>query len=255
MSTPLRRVIDDLAEPVKFGMVMRPPTWTDEERTEAAAVLPVFEARYGGATERAHVDTWISELLGARLGRPPQDDAALDAFIDLVALTYEDLPAGAWGAEALRAGLRAWKWWPTVAEVGEVLTPIATRLRNELAALRQIAAPAAAPVLALAAPEEKPATAAYVSAVLQQLAIGPGRPRKEDRRERVVVAPPPERPAGRLGDPRAAPSVAGSRAGIRRRYEEMAASPDPEMAAEGRAGLAAMDRAAARQAAEADPRA
>jgi hypothetical protein len=191
-------------------------------------------------------------MLAARLGRSPQSDADLDAFIDLVALTYEDLPSGVWCAEALRAGLRAWKWWPTVAEVGEVVTPLAERLRGERDALRRIAAPPQPPVLALAAPEEKPATAEYVSAVLRNLGVRPPGPKREAARERVEV---PERPAGRLGDPRAVAPVADLRAGIRRRYEEMAASQDPQQAAEGRAGLAAMDRVAARRAAEAEPQA
>lgn len=263
MSARLRSIVQDLVEPTRFGLALPPRAWAEEERAEAAALVTVAEARCGGATTREHVDAWVSELLGARLGRPPQDDAALDAYIDLVALTFEDLPAGVWGAEALKAGLRTWKWWPSTAEVGEVVEPVARRLIAERDALRRVAAPPAPPALpapsqlALPAPEDRPATADYVAGVLAKWGYRPagGRGDAATRAPAPREPAPPPRPLSPAGQARAAAAVTDLRAGVRLRYEEMARSADPEQAAAGRDGLAAMDRAAARTAAAAAPRA
>jgi hypothetical protein len=88
-------------------------------------------------TERAMIEDWL-ELLRASVANPPDDDG-FARRLNAVAMVCGELPAPVWGKETIRAAVKAFKFWPSVAEVFELLDAHRKRLLAELRALDRIA--------------------------------------------------------------------------------------------------------------------
>ena len=106
---------------------------------------------------------WIRPAIpGVR--NPPSREGA-EAFALTLAAVCCDLPETVWTSDALKAGLRVWQFWPSVADVRTVVTRQAGAL---LARRRALAAVAAARVAEPARPvvPPSPAERAAVAAVV-----------------------------------------------------------------------------------------
>lgn len=129
-------------------------------------------ARYNAPARPAHVEFWCRKL---RQGVAPIADDAFEGRAEAIQIAAGDFPAWAFSTETLRLGWRAWRFFPTAAEVHDLLAPIVWRQTRNLAVIRQIAActlpvpagppPGPVPEPALATPEEIARVEALVSSM------------------------------------------------------------------------------------------
>lgn len=103
---------------------------------EAAKALPAFDAACEPA-DAATIEQWLGALVAAVANPPAQADFRMR--VGPVLLALGDLPAGVWTRETLRQAMRAFKWWPPVAELGDLLQPHADRITGTRDALAKIA--------------------------------------------------------------------------------------------------------------------
>jgi hypothetical protein len=106
---------------------------------EARRVLPDYE-RAARPADRQQVRAWLLRLVPAVRNAPAQLE--LEAQAGLVCLACSDLPAGVFSAEALMTALRdeRCRFWPSVADIHDILEPLARPMLETLAGLRRLAA-------------------------------------------------------------------------------------------------------------------
>lgn len=130
---------------------------------EARAALAAAPVRPAGP--RAILE-WLRPVVAAV--RNPPDRQRAEDFAAALAAACCDLPAELWTAEALRAGLREWKFWPAVAEVRAAVRAAAAPLLARRSGLRLLAAARALPEPEPRVPpteEQKQAVAALVASL------------------------------------------------------------------------------------------
>jgi hypothetical protein len=132
----------DAADPhpdVGFQAVALRPGVREEAQRQLAAL--------DTATRAATADDWLRFLLPfAILPKAPQGREALTAAAGPIAFALAGVPAVLLSPDLQRAGLVKLRWWPTPADIAELLAEPRKALARERAALARIAeAPAAAP--------------------------------------------------------------------------------------------------------------
>ena len=85
----------------------------------------------------SEIMTWLTTVVGGIANPPARADVQQRAAI--AAAACSDLPAELWTAAALRAGLRRWKYMPSVAEIREVLLETASDWAARKRALATVA--------------------------------------------------------------------------------------------------------------------
>ena len=128
---------------------------------EARAALALAPVRPAGPRMLLE---WLRPVVVAV--RNPPDRQRAEDFAAALAAACCDLPADLWGAEALRAGLRDWKFWPSVAEVRAVVRAAGAAPLARRSALRLIASARSRPDPAPRTPpteEQKRAVAALLA--------------------------------------------------------------------------------------------
>lgn len=192
--------------------------------------------------ERA-LAVWFNALAAA-VSKPPEKEAYLGR-ISAVMVAAGGLPLAALDREALAEALRLFKFWPSAAEVLEVLEARALHLRRLAEALQAIGREQAR--LPHDVPTRRPppdgaemeAVRLLVSSLTQRSGKAPEAPH----------ASPEARESG--GSQR--PSRSMSPEQLRRAWEEMAGSGDPRAARAAATRLAALDRGAASSQAGSNP--
>ena len=117
------------------GMIVEPdPAW-HPGAAEAAARL---RAAYDQPADRDTVQQWL-ELLAASVASPPTSAKEFDKRLSAIMFLCGDLPAECWGPETLRKAQATFKFWPSVAEIWELLKPHADRLAAEIDAFDRMA--------------------------------------------------------------------------------------------------------------------
>jgi hypothetical protein len=112
--------------PVPVASWMRPAA--EAEHAALVAALEPAGARV--------VAAWLAPLL-LLVAKAPTGDAAritVRAMADALA----DLPACCWTPDTLREAARTFKWWPSVAEVAELVQTRSEQLRKERTALSRM---------------------------------------------------------------------------------------------------------------------
>ena len=104
---------------------------------EAAALLRSHDAP--PATTRAIV-AWLRPIVAAVRGGAPATESDLQVRAHAVAVACADLPAEVFTVAAATAGLRSWQWWPSAAEVRQVVEAEAAPWRARRRALAAVAA-------------------------------------------------------------------------------------------------------------------
>lgn len=113
-------------QPVPVPSWMRPAA--EAEHAALVAALEPAGARVVGA--------WLAPLL-LLVAKAPTGDAAL-LTVRAMADALADLPACCWTPDTLREAARTWKWWPSVAEVAELVQTRSEQLRKERTALQRM---------------------------------------------------------------------------------------------------------------------
>lgn len=120
-------------------------------RAEAEKRARYLRAELARRDERVAA-AWLASLADMVSNPPPREAFAAQARARIVAL---DLPPLAYTRETLTATALRCKFWPSVAELGEVLLPVVNRVANEARACERIAAPTASEVRPPMTPEER----------------------------------------------------------------------------------------------------
>lgn len=128
----------------RIGLVLRPDPAAPVSRgigqseiSEAARLLPAFESALAPATS-ATVREWLKPLLLSVANAPSQEDFGKRAAA--IAMACGDFPAGVWNSGTARAAMKAFKFFPSAAEVCGLLQPHADEILGRTTALRRIAA-------------------------------------------------------------------------------------------------------------------
>lgn len=156
-----------------------PPSWMLAEIRAAHAKL----GQALGPSDASTIGRWIMPL-AAMVSRAPEGDA-LRLRVQAMAHALTDLPRCCWTPETQRQAARTFKFWPSVAEISELVTPAAHPLRMQRAALHRmmfVKPTRGSPEARMETPEERAAHAEAnrqaVEAMREQL----------DRREREAKA-------------------------------------------------------------------
>lgn len=109
------------------------------KETRAAVAMLVAQAEDASPpAPRRVVFEWLLEINGAV--RRALDEGEFNRRVDAVCQACADIPGWAWNKEALRAGFRAWPWFPSASEVATLLEEQIAETKQTLTALRRIAA-------------------------------------------------------------------------------------------------------------------
>ena len=108
------------------------PAPTIHEARDALAAL----SQYHAPAQPALIELWLRKL---RTGTAPIAEEDFEARLEALLAAAADFPAWVWSFETLRTGWRNWKFFPTAAEIYELLAPIVWRGQRPFAVLKQIA--------------------------------------------------------------------------------------------------------------------
>jgi hypothetical protein len=140
ISYPLARAVQGIVDPhPDAGTPKSYPMTVQAEARDAADMLEAFVANVPPNALMA----WARPL-GAAV-RNPQSDQDFAAWLAAAAVGLSDYAAGAFSIETQRAALRQFKFWPSVADVAELVGPKSANLRTRHRALRKIADAATEP--------------------------------------------------------------------------------------------------------------
>lgn len=120
---------------------------------EAAYWLAEFDRICEPPHDQAVIRDWFSRLATVVANPPARDDFAQRVSAAMWALA--DLPAGVWTAETWREAAKKFKFWPSVAEVGDLLSPHAVKLERKRGILRSMSS-APVPRDTVTAPPQEP---------------------------------------------------------------------------------------------------
>lgn len=110
---------------------------------QAQRHLVALEAFHRPAAE-GQIEAWCRMLRG---GTAPIEEREFSARLFAIRATCDDLPAWVWSRETLKIAWKICKFFPTAAEVFELLEPVAERGSRGLAQVRLLAA--VVPVVAI----------------------------------------------------------------------------------------------------------
>ncbi|BAT19806.1 hypothetical protein AA0311_1503 [Asaia bogorensis NBRC 16594] len=104
---------------------------------EARRVLPLLERELDPlpAHELFAVVKHLTDMLNGAAPNP-QDEGAMKMRRLAMLAALSDTPAGVWGDELTKAALRRFKFFPSVAELAELLDEVAAPLRDKVAHVR-----------------------------------------------------------------------------------------------------------------------
>lgn len=167
LSQPLAEAIVPFHTPHPEAPPEAPPTWMLAEIRAAHAKL----GRALGPTEASTIARWIIPL-ASMVSRAPEGDN-LRIRVQAMAQALTDLPICCWTAETQRQAARTFKWWPSVAEISDLVSPAAQPLRMQRAALQRmmfVKPTRGSPEARQEAPEERAAHAERNRLAVQALA-------------------------------------------------------------------------------------
>jgi hypothetical protein len=152
LSPDLARMVEDRASPDKdtrdrakrYG---RPPT--QAESAEAWQAYEANDRAMWPVSEQALVE-WASPINSAV--RNPQSREDFLTRLEAWAQAFADMPAACFNAQTQREAMQAFKFWPSVSEVFDLLKPHRDAMEATQAALKELAQIAAQPEPALAKP-------------------------------------------------------------------------------------------------------
>jgi hypothetical protein len=172
-----------------------PPPWMMPEIRAAHAKL----GQALGPTDAGTIARWIAPL-ASMVSRAPEGDA-LRVRVMAMAQALTDLPACCWTPDTQRQAARAFKFWPSVAEIAELVTPAAQPLRQQRAALQRMMftkpKPRGTPEQRAESPEERAANAERNRLAVEAMRTQVEAREKQARAERIrpVTLTPAQRVA------------------------------------------------------------
>ena len=122
-------------DPAEPGLYIRPPP--PEFHPGAPGALALIEA-WCGPARLDIVAAWLGRF-GIGLANTPAGKL-MAVYVEMLAETCHDLPAGVFGQETLIEARRAFKFWPSIAELYKLLKPYGDRITGTRDALRRIVA-------------------------------------------------------------------------------------------------------------------
>lgn len=132
LSQPLAQAIGAFQTPHPEAPPEAPPLWMMPEIRAAHRKLGDALA----PTDAATIARWIAPL-ATMVSRAPESDA-LRTRVMAMAHALTDLPACCWTPDTQRRAARSFKFWPSVAEISDLVTPEAQPLRMQRAALQRM---------------------------------------------------------------------------------------------------------------------
>jgi hypothetical protein len=132
LSQPLARAIGPFETPHPEAPPDPPPAWMMPEIRAAHAKL----GQALGPTDAAIIARWIAPL-ASMVSRAPEGDT-LRVRVQAMAHALTDLPLCCWTADMQRLAARTFKFWPSVAEIAELVAPAAQPMRQQRAALQRM---------------------------------------------------------------------------------------------------------------------
>lgn len=148
------------------------PALSDRAKGEIAARLRTLNAELQLAAPE-HWRTFLKPLVFS-VGNPPNQDE-FAAKVSAIAFGLSHIPASLLTPDRSAEALRRFKFWPSVSELGDWLSPLASALRAERSALERLrdarpALPSAAddPAVSLTTPEDRQAAMAKTMAAFKQ---------------------------------------------------------------------------------------
>lgn len=132
LSQPLAQAIVPFETPHPEAPPDAPPLWMMPEIRAAHAKL----GQALGPTDAATIARWIVPL-ASMVSRAPEGEA-LRVRVQAMAHALTDLPACCWTPETQRQAARSFKFWPSVAEIAELVMPASQPLRMQRAALQRM---------------------------------------------------------------------------------------------------------------------
>lgn len=132
LSQPLAQAIGPFETPHPEAPPDPPPAWMMPEIRAAHAKL----GQALGPTDAAIIARWIAPL-ASMVSRAPEGDT-LRVRVQAMAHALTDLPLCCWTPEMQRLAARTFKFWPSVAEIAELVAPAAQPLRQQRAALQRM---------------------------------------------------------------------------------------------------------------------
>lgn len=106
-----------------------------EVRAEAAQYLAALDARNKPAP-MARVEFWARKLMA---GTPPLGKSEFQGRLEAIFDACRDLPAWVWNEETLRRARRSFRFFPSAAEVFELLNDVTQRELLGTSIIRQLA--------------------------------------------------------------------------------------------------------------------
>lgn len=106
-----------------------------EVKAQAAQYLAALEAQNKPAS-MTRVEFWARKLMA---GTPPLGKAEFQGRLEAIFDACRELPAWAWNEETLRSARRRFKFFPSSAEVFELLNDVVQRKLLGTAIIRQLA--------------------------------------------------------------------------------------------------------------------
>lgn len=201
-----------------------PPPWMMPEIRAAHAKLGQALA----PTDAGTIARWIAPL-ASMVSRAPEGDA-LRVRVAAMAQALTDLPACCWTPDTQRQAARAFKFWPSVAEIAELVGPASQPLRMQRAALQRMMftkhKPRGAPEQRAESPEERAAHAEANRQAVEAMREQLERREREAKAARIrpVVLTPAQRVAylRQAGQHATADAIARANHLDLQRYEEPA---------------------------------
>ncbi|MBS7790087.1 hypothetical protein KTR66_08780 [Roseococcus sp. SDR] len=132
LSQPLAEAIVTFGTPHPDALPDAPPRWMMPEIRAAHAKLGDALA----PTDAATIVRWIAPL-ASMVSKAPEG-RALRVRVQAMAHALTDLPRCCWTPETQRQAARTFRFWPSVAEIAELVTPAAQPLRHQRAALQRM---------------------------------------------------------------------------------------------------------------------
>lgn len=132
LSQPLAQAIVPFETPHPEAPPDPPPAWMMPEIRRAHRKL----SDALGPTEPGIIARWIVPL-ASLVARAPEGDA-LRVRVQAMAHALTDLPACCFTPETQRQAARTFRFWPSVAEIADLVTPAAHPLRTQRAALQRM---------------------------------------------------------------------------------------------------------------------
>lgn len=103
---------------------------------EATALLSSY-AQVASPPSAAFLADWLKPL--AAVVRNPVSAAELDQIAPIFAAALADIPIGAFSLPTWRLAMQTFKFWPSPADIAELVAPAAQEIRRTVAVLKFIA--------------------------------------------------------------------------------------------------------------------